>query len=146
MCCLKLSCRHWHWCKLFCLETGDFLLGFFIINCSVCNLRIFYQGRARPKKMQFFCFKFSKKGLKTLFLTCFSKFCLGRSKFGQNRDFLVLWESSKSIWSIYKNSHTKFSIFLNPPPPPSTNPRSATVHSIEVWIFTFMHRIAIAFK
>ena len=43
------------------------------------------------------------------FLACFfSKFCLRRRNFGQNRDFLVLWESSENQFGRPKKRSIKF--------------------------------------
>ena len=71
----------------------------------------FEEGSARRKQNAIFWSKFPKKCLKTLFLACFSKFCLQRRKFGQNRDKTVLWESSKNQFGRPKKRSTKFSKF-----------------------------------
>ena len=56
-----------------------------------------FEGGARAEKTQFFWSKFSKKCLKTPFLTLFfSKVCLRCRNFCQNRGKTVLWESSKN--------------------------------------------------
>ena len=55
-----------------------------------------FKGERAPKKTRFFCQNFSKSAQKRLFLTVFSKICLRRRKFCQNRGKTVLWESSKN--------------------------------------------------
>ena len=84
------------------------------------------RGSARQKKTRFFLSKFFKKCPKTAFLTVFSKICLRRRKFCQNRGKTVLWESSKNQFGRPKKKVVKIlEIFLKIPPPPRENPRSA---------------------
>ena len=75
---------------------------------------------------------FFKKCPKTAFLTVFSKICLRRRKFSQNRGKTLLWKSSKNQFGRSKNKkkgRQNFRIFFeNPPPPPRENPRSAPVY------------------
>ena len=54
-----------------------------------------FERERAPKKRDFLS-KFFKKCPKTAFLTVFSKICLRRRKFCQNRGKTVLWESSKN--------------------------------------------------
>ena len=84
-----------------------------------------YEGERAPKKNAcFFLSKFFKKCPKTAFLTVFSKICLRRRKFSQNRGKTVLWESTKNQFVRPKKKVVKiFEFFLKitppPPPPPS---------------------------
>ena len=55
----------------------------FRLQCTVCLV-------------MFFCFKFSKNCLKTLFLAYFFKSCLRSTHFGQNRGSSGLWGSSEN--------------------------------------------------
>ena len=62
------------------------------------------------------------------FLTVFSKICLRRRKFCQNRRKTVLWESSKNQFGRpkkKKKGRQNFGKFFENPPPPRENPRSA---------------------
>ena len=55
---------------------------------------------------------FSKKGLKTPFLACFSKFCLRRRKIDQNRVFfLCFWRARKFTLVVLKQSRQNFRKF-----------------------------------
>ena len=54
-----------------------------------------FEGERAPKKRDFFV-KIFQKVPKNGFLTVFSKICLRRRKFCQNRGKTVLWESSKN--------------------------------------------------
>ena len=51
-----------------------------------------FEGGARAKKTQFFGQNFPKKRL------FFKNLIAGRRKFGQNRTFLVLWESLENAY------------------------------------------------
>ena len=67
--------------------------------------------------------KFFKKGPKTAFFTVFSKICLRRRKFCQNRGKTVLWESSKNQFGRPQKKKVvkileNFSKIRPPPPPP----------------------------
>ena len=87
-----------------------------------------FEGGARAEKTRFFCQHFSKSAQKRLFLTVFSKICLRRRKFSQNRGKTVLSESSKNQFGRPKKikGRQNFRFFFeNPPPPPRENPRSA---------------------
>ena len=66
----------------------------------------------------FFSQNFSKKAQKQFF-ECFSKICLRRWKFSQNRGKTVLGESSKNQFGRPKKRSSKFLnyFFENPPPP-----------------------------
>ena len=78
-----------------------------------------FEGERAPKKTQFFCQNFSKSAQKRLFLTVFSKICLRRRKFCQNRRKTVLWESSKNQFGRpkKKKSRQNFGKFFENPPP-----------------------------
>ena len=82
-----------------------------------------FEGERAPKKNAIFLSKFFKKCPKTAFLTVFSKICLRRRKFCQNRRKTVLWESSKNQFGRpkkkKKNRQNFGNFFENPPPPPS---------------------------
>ena len=81
--------------------------------------------RAPKKKTHFFLSKFFKKCPKTAFLTVFSKICLRRRKFCQNRGRTVLWESSKNQFGRSKKRSSNFGKFFSKLPPLRENPRSA---------------------
>ena len=69
-------------------------------------------GSARGGARQYiliFRSKFSKKCLKTPFWPIFSKFCLRRRKFGQNRDKTVLCRNISLVDYQIKKRSTKFS-------------------------------------
>ena len=53
---------------------------------------------------------FPKRGRKRMFWNVFSKICLRCRKFGRNRVFLVLWESSENQFSRHRKN------FENTPP------------------------------
>ena len=68
-----------------------------------------FEGERAPKTRR----KFFKNCPKTVFLNCFSKFCLRRRKFDQNIVFLMLEESSESQFGRPKKKVVKiFEIFL----------------------------------
>ena len=98
------------------------------------NIYTNFEGERASKKNAIFLSKFFKKCPKTAFLTVFSKICLWRRKFSQNRGKTMLWESSKNQFGRPKKRSSKFwkIIFLKsaatPPPPPRENPRSAPDH------------------
>ena len=74
---------------------------------SAPPIYINFEGGARAKKTPVF---------RPVF---FSKFCLRRRNFGQNRVFVMLWESSENQFGRPKKMSTKFlNFFENPPPPP----------------------------
>ena len=92
---------------------------------------LFLRGSARQKNA-FFLSKFFKKCPKTAFLTVFSKICLRRRKFSQNRGKTVLWESAKNKNQFgrpkkKKRSSKFWKFFWKSAPPPRENPRSAPV-------------------
>ena len=76
-----------------------------------------FEGERAPKNAIFLS-KFFKKCPKTAFLTVFSKICLRRRKFSQNRGKTVLWESSKNQFGRpkKKGSQNFGKFFENPPP------------------------------
>ena len=79
-----------------------------------------FEGEHEPKKNAFFLSKFFKKCPKTAFLTVFSKICLRRIKFCQNRGKTVLWESSKNQFVRPKKKVVKIlEKFSKIRPPPS---------------------------
>ena len=63
---------------------------------------------------------FFKKIPKAAFLTVFSKICLPRRKFSQNRGKTLLRESSKNLFGRpnKKKRSSKLSNFFENPPPP----------------------------
>ena len=72
-----------------------------------------FEGERAPKKTRFFCQNFSISAQKRLLLTVFSKICLRRRKFIQNRGKTVLWESSKNQFGrLKKNGRQNFRFFL----------------------------------
>ena len=72
-----------------------------------------FEGERAPKKNAIFLSNFFKKCPKTDFLTVFSKICLRRTKFSQNRVKTALWESSKNQFGRTKKKRSsKFSIFF----------------------------------
>ena len=75
---------------------------------------------------------FPKSAQKRLFWPVFSKICLRRRKFGQNRDKTVLWQSSENQFGRPKKSSTNFSKVLKICPP-GENPRSAPDQSIPIF-------------
>ena len=55
-----------------------------------------FEGERAPKKNAIFLQNFFKKCPKTVFFIVFSKICLRRTKFSQNRGKTELWQSSKN--------------------------------------------------
>ena len=84
----------------------------------------------KPPKLS----KFFKKCPKTAFLTVFSKICLRRRKFSQNRGKTVLWDGRARKINLVDLKKKKKVVkilgnFFKNPPPPRENPRSAPAHS-----------------
>ena len=61
---------------------------------------------------------------RTPFWPAFSKFCLRRRNFGQNRVFVLLWKSSQNQFGRPKKSRQNVRKFFENPPP-REKPRSA---------------------
>ena len=123
----------------------------FLLNVFKLNDRSFHEdiivrirgrcgggGGARDEKTQSFGQSFpSKKSLKKRFLDrFFSIICLPCRKFGQNRVFLVIWESSDNQFGRPNKRSTKFSIYLSKiRPAPREIPRTAPGLELEVILF-----------
>ena len=85
-------------------------------------------GGARRKNAIFLVKNLQKVSTNAI-LACFFKICPRRRIFGQNRDFLMLCESSENQFARPKRKVDKISNFFEnapPPPPPREKPRSAT--------------------
>ena len=105
-------------------QVPDFMMNrceLFILlsNLTFLQYILIFEGEHAPKKNAIFWSEFSKKCLKTPFSDCFfSKFCLRRRKFGQNRDSTVLRESSKNQFGRpKKKGRQNFRKFFENPPP-----------------------------
>ena len=72
-------------------------------------------GECAPEKTQFFGQNYPKCLKRLLWPVFFSKFCLRRIKLGQNRVFLMLWESSENQFGQPKKSRANFRKFLKTP-------------------------------
>ena len=77
------------------------------------------RGGARAEKTRFFI-KIFEKVPKNAFFGLFSKICLRRTNFSQNRVFLLLWESSENQFCRLIKKEILLKIR-----PPRENPRSA---------------------
>ena len=84
-----------------------------------CQFILILRGSARQKNAFFFVKIFQKVPKNGFFDLFFQKNCLRRRKFGQNRVFLLLWESSENQSVRPKKKVDQiFCKFAPPPPPP----------------------------
>ena len=98
------------------------------LKAPLAPIYINFKGKRAPKKSDFFLSKFFKKCPKTAFFNVFSKICLRRRKFCQNRGKTVLGESSKNQFGRTKKIRSsKFWKIFWKSAPPRENPRSALV-------------------
>ena len=100
-----------------------------------------FKGERAPKKCNFLVKVFQKVSNKTFFVLFFFFNKLpAAQKIGQNRVFVVIWESSENPFGRFKKGWQSFfgvdKIFFKsargrplPPPPPRENPRSAPVQA-----------------
>ena len=109
---LPESSPRWYYFKTYSELTGP-KLNF------LRSLTYWFLGRSVHRKNAIFVQNFPKTAYKrVVFWPVFSKNCLQRRKFAQNRVFLVMWKSSENLFGNPKKSRSRFFNASPPPPPP----------------------------